>query len=334
MGRKILALLVAFSILHAQTIVVPIPGEPKPQPQPPQGGGSSGLGAVLVGLVGASLLLFITKAVFSKPSKPPRMAFVPFEFIALHTAKLPPDLQVIDREVFEGYTLSLIRWEEESQKLEEKLKDRVLILEPNYLYELYGDVSEAFGSSTKQEASLSVVAVLDTGADESKLQDAVFFVKNLRKDNYKAEKHGTAVAFLVHKQKGAKVALYRVCSENVCDGWSISKALLDVFRRGIRVVNMSFGTDREDRIVAFIIKGMSLKGFVFVAPVGNVPSEELPFPARLEEVLSVAGKPCFPERICRKAKAMEEYKDIHTPVGKVVGTSFSSAIYAGKLVSP
>lgn len=334
MGKKVLALFIAFSILHAQTIVVPIPGEPQSKPQPPQGGGGSGLGAVLAGLVGASLLFFITKAVFSKPSKPPRMAFVPFEFIALHTQDLPEDVQVIDKESFEGYTLSLIKWKEEKQKLEEKIKDRVLILEPNYLYNLYGDISEPVGSGINSKTSFETVAVLDTGADESILTDAILFVKNLKKDSYKAEKHGTAVAYLVHKQKGAKVALYRVCSENVCDGWSISKALLDVFRKEIRVVNMSFGTDGEDKIVAFIIKGLSLKGFVFVAPVGNVPSEELPFPARLEEVLSVAGKPCFPEGICRKAKATEEYKDIHTPVGKVVGTSFSSAIHAGKLAGP
>ncbi|MEZ0362039.1 MAG: S8/S53 family peptidase [Hydrogenobacter sp.] len=336
MVKRFLVFALTFSLLHAQTVLVPIPGQPQPKPQPQQsqGSGGSDLGAFLGGLLGVGLLFLLTKAVFSKPSKPQKMAFVPFEFIALHKAELPEDLKVIDRESFEGYTLSLIRWEEDSQKLEEKTKGKVLLLEPNYLYELYGNEGVLSNVESKEIAFPStVVALLDTGVDENLLGHAILFVRNIRRDSYKSEKHGTAVAYLAHEQKGAKLAIYRVCSEGVCDGWSVAKALIDVFKEGIKIVNMSFGTDKEDKIVAFIIKGMSLKGFVFVAPVGNNSSDQLPFPARLEEVISVAGKPCFPERICIRAKAKEEYKDLHTPVGKVTGTSFSSAIHAGKMVS-
>ena len=338
MGKKLIALMLSFSLLQAQTVIVPIPGEPQPKPptspQQPQGGnGGSGFGILIGSVIGAGILFLLTKAVLSKPSKPPRMAFIPFEFIALHTADLPEDVKVIDKERFEGYTLSLIKWDEEEQKLRDKLKDRVFLLERNYLYELYGEVASLSETVIKEGSpSSSVLAVLDTGADGGLLKNALLFTKNVRRDSYKPEKHGTAVAYLAHEQKGAKVALYRVCSDGICDGWSVSKALVDVYREGIKVVNMSFGTDREDRIVAFLIKGMSLRGFVFVAPVGNTPSDELPFPARLKEVVSVAGKPCFPEKICQRAKVSEEYRDIQTPVGKVTGTSFSSAVHAGKIV--
>lgn len=318
-----------FSLLYAQTVVVPIPGE-RNQPQQPQGGGGgSGVGALLGVAVGFGIMLLLSKVLSAKPSRPKALNFIPFQFIALYEGELPEGLEVIEEESLERLRLSLIKWEKEEMELEEKLRGRVIALERNLVYEVYGQV-ETVSAGEVKGGERSLVAVLDTGADTERLRDILVFSKNMRRDPYTPEPHGSAVSYLVNLQKGAGVGLYRVCSQSLCDGWSIAKALVDLRREGIRLANLSFGTHREDRVVGYLIRLLSSLGHTFVAPVGNEPMDDLPFPARLPQVLSVAGSPCFPKPQCRRAKERERYIT-ETPFGRVFGTSFSSAIVAGRL---
>lgn len=330
MLKVLLSLFLCLSLLRAQTVIVPVPGERTPSPTPQTGGGGgASLGLVMGALFGLGITLVLSQLVKAKPQRPPRLAFVPFEYVAVYRGKLPEDIKTLEEESFDEYSLSLISWEEEEEKIREKLEGRVIALERNWLYEVYGEVREVKITHTLREKG--VVAVLDTGVDRKLLGDAIFFERSMRRDAYTPEEHGTAVAYLVNTQRGARVALYRVCSGNLCDGWSISKALVDIHRKGINTINMSFGTEREDRVVGFVLKRLLDLGYKVVAPAGNRPMEDLPFPARLEGVLSVAGAPCFPQPQCKRAKAREAYTNIQTPLGSLTGTSFSSAIHAGKL---
>ena len=324
--RPFLSLLLSFSLLHSQTVVVPIPGERKAG----NGGGGNDLGVVIGVLVGAGIFFLITKTLLSKPaSKIRTLPFVPFQFIVVYRGELPPEVKVMETVEFENLRFSLIEWREEEEKLKNILRGKVLFLQPNYVYETFGE-GTLKPSITK--TSNDVVAVLDTGADRRLLKDVLLEVKNMRPDPYRPEPHGTAVVYVAHIPRKAKVILYRVCSGRRCDTWSVTKALIDVIRRNIKVVNMSFGTEATDRVVELLLKIAYKRGIKITAPVGNKPSPRLPFPARLPEVISVAGHPCFPAKVCLMADVREPY-EFETPLGKVKGTSFSSAYHAGKILN-
>ncbi len=323
--KLILAILLSFSLLYSQTVVVPIPGERKSEGG---GGGGSGVGLVIGALVGAGLIFLLTKTVLSKPpTETQKLLFIPFQFIAVYRGELPSDVEAKETVEFEGLKFSMIEWREEKEELRKALEGKVLFLQPNYVYETFGEGKlETYTSETSNQ----VVAVLDTGADTDLLKDVLIEIRNMRPDPYRPESHGTAVVYLAHLPKKARVVLYRVCSGRRCDSWSITKALVDVLRRNIKVVNMSFGTSANDRVVELLLKIAYKKGVKITAPVGNRPSEKLPFPARLPEVISVAGSPCFPKKVCMRADVREPY-EFETPFGNVRGTSFSSAFYAGKI---
>lgn len=327
--RVFISLLLFLSLSFSETVIVPIPGEREEQPGGNGGGGSSGIGTAIGVLIGAGLIFLVTKAILAKPSEPPRLAFIPFQFIVVYKGSLPEDVEVLESLSVEDLNFSLLKWEKEPEELKRRLEKEVLIFQPNYVYELMGEVQK-LNEENEGDKGEGTVAVLDTGADPKILGDALLYVKNLRPEPYRPEPHGTAVAYLVHLPKKAKVALYRVCTERRCDSWSIIKALADVLRRGIKVVNMSFGTRAEDPAVKLLIKLLSARGTKITAPAGNSPSEELPFPARVPEVIAVAGSPCFPEKVCKLANVREKYI-FELPIGKVKGTSFSSAFYAGKI---
>lgn len=70
---------------------------------------------------------------------------------------------------------------------------------------------------------------------------------------------------------------------------------MDIHRKGIDAINMSFGIERGDRVVGFVLKRLLDLRHKVVAPAGNRPMENLPFPAGLEGVLLVANVLCFPQ---------------------------------------
>ncbi len=291
------------------------------------GGGGGGFGAVVGALLGLGITLLIAKTLQAKPQKPRRLAFVPFEYIAVHTADLPQDIEIKEKERVGDLSISLIKWEKEPQELEEKLSGKVLAFGPNRLYQQLGFAQAGATAPTTKEEKPSL-ALLDAGADQQLVGHALIFTKNMLRSPYEPEAHGTGVVYVALSASKRGVVLYRVCSKGVCEGWAILKALADAYRQGIKVINMSFGTQEKDRVVEYVIKYMNLRGFVFFAPVGNQEAQELPFPASLDEVVSVAGEPCFPKGLCQKAKATAPYR-FKTPFGELVGTSFSSAYRAG-----
>ncbi len=338
--KLFVSLFLCFSLAFSQTIIVPIPGERQEQPSQQGGGGGSGLGVVVGALVGGLILsLIFSKAVPAKPAegkggKDNRLpAFVPFEFIVVHRGLLE-GLEVIDSGVFEELNFSLVRWEKSQRELEESLGDRVLFVQPNFLYELFGE-SYAQGISGKAQSSKGGVGVclLDTGADQCVVSDFLIRVENHLRSPYLPEDHGTANAYLIGSRGGA-VYLHRVCSEGRCTSFAFAKALVSCFKEGVKVINTPFGMYGEDRLASLIISGISKAGFRVVAPVGNEPSRVLPFPARHPEVIKVAGDPCFPRGSCENYPR-EPYRVKALGVGGMekffTGTSFSSALHAVKL---
>ncbi len=324
--RGLIGILCVFSLLWAQTVIVPIPGQRQ------GGGGDSGpqTGTIVGIAVGVGLLILITKSLMAKQAPSDKSApAVPFQFILVSESPPPADLQILDTQTFRGLHFSLIKWEKTPKDLGKKLTGKVLFFQPNYIYTLAGEV-QSLKPEGFQVSKGPLVAVLDTGADLRLLKDVPLLVKNFRKDPYKPEDHATAVVYILYKEAKTPLLLYRVCSEGRCDSWSILKALVDAILRDIKVINLSFGTPARDRAVELLLKFALKKGIKVVAPVGNKPSERLPFPARLRGVIAVAGKPCFPQKICTKADALEPYI-FETPFGTFKGTSFASAFHAGKI---
>ncbi|MFN0238410.1 protease [Hydrogenobacter sp. Uz 6-8] len=336
----------SINLALSQTIVVPIPGQPREQtPQPIQtpqssSGGGAGLGLVVGSVVGGLILsLIFSKAVPAKPAegkggKDQKMpAFVPFEFIVVHRGLLE-GLEVIERGIFEDINFSLVRWEKSQRELEESLKDSVLFVQPNFIYELFGEATAQVRSGEGREGGLKAgVCLLDTGADQKAVGGFLLRVENHLRSPYAPEDHGTASAYLIGSG-GAGVYLHRVCSEGRCTSFAFAKALVECFREGVRVINTPFGMYGEDRLAGLIISGISRAGFRVVAPVGNEPSRVLPFPARHPAVVKVAGDPCFPRGLCENFPR-EPYRVKALGVGGMerlfVGTSFSSALHAVRL---
>lgn len=336
-----LALFLCFSLVFSQTVIVPIPGQRQEQPTSQNGGsGGAGIGVVLGAVLGGLILsLIFSKAVPAKPTegkggKEQKMpAFVPFEFIVVHRGLLE-GLELIDMGSFEDLNFSLVRWEKSQRELEESLRDKVLFVQPNYLYELFGDVVAETGvlkeGKTTGRAS---VCLLDTGADQKVVSEFTIKVENHLRNPYMPEDHGTANAYLIGS-RGAGVYLHRVCSEGRCTSFAFAKALVECFKDGVRVINTPFGMYGEDKLASLIISGISKGGFKVVAPVGNEPSRVLPFPAKHPEVIKVAGDPCFPRGLCENFPR-EPYRIKALGVGGLekvfTGTSFSSALHAVRL---
>lgn len=110
---------------------------------------------------GLGITLVFSQLVKAKPQRPPRLAFITFEYVAIYRGKLPEHIKTLEEESFDEYSLSLISWEKEEEKLREKLEGRVIALEKNWLYEVYGEVRAVKIIHTLW--GKSVVAVLDTG---------------------------------------------------------------------------------------------------------------------------------------------------------------------------
>lgn len=339
--KTLLSLFLLLSLSFSQTIIVPIPGQKQEAPQESSGQDATGLGALVGVVIGSVILGLIFSKVVSAKTPESRVRegkkkippFVPFEFIVVYRGVLPPELELIEEASFEGLNFSLVRWEKSQKELEELLKDRVLFIQPNFLYELMGEVSGKANLSENVASGDARVCLLDTGADLGFLGHLLDRVENHLKKPYVAEDHGTASAYLM-VSKGVRVHLHRVCSEGRCTSFAVAKALVHCFKEGLKVISTPFGMYGEDKLVAMIISSISGMGFRVVAPVGNEPSEVLPFPARHPVVIKVAGEPCFPKGLCENFPR-EPYRVRSMGVGGIektfVGTSFSSVLYAVKL---
>ncbi|MCS7196901.1 MAG: S8/S53 family peptidase [Aquificaceae bacterium] len=340
--KTLLSTFLLLSLAFSQTVVVPVPGE---RQTPPSQGGSGGQGIGLGAVVGAVIGGLILSLIFSKavPAKgqegkmregKERMPlFVPFEFVVVYRGSLPPGLEVLEEAVFEDFNFSLVRWERSQKELEEELRERVLFLQPNFLYELMGESVGSVSPSSISDKAVARACLLDTGADAGFVGTLLERVENHLRSPYRAEDHGTASLYLM-VSRGVGVHLHRVCSEGRCTSFAVAKALVSCFREGLRVVSTPFGMYGEDRLNALIISSLSRRGLKVVAPVGNEPSDVLPFPARHPAVIKVAGDPCFPKGLCENFPR-EPYRVKSVGVGGVeksfVGTSFSSVLHAVKL---
>lgn len=339
--KVFLSLLLSLNLVFSQTLIVQIPGQRQGQSSSNSGNIGSLIGIVTGVAVGSLIfsLLFSkavpAKAVEAKAGKHQRpLAFIPFEFIVVHKEVLPEGLEIIEKLTFDELNFSLLRWDRSQRDLEELLKGKALFVQPNYIYELFGEISaetrkvQRYITEGKAE-----VCLLDTGADLGVVSKFLVKVENQLRNPYIAEDHGTANAYLIGSG-GVGVYLHRVCWEGRCTSFAFAKALIECFKDGVKVINAPFGMFGEDRLVGLIISSLSKLGFTVVAPVGNEPSETLPFPARHPQVVKVAGEPCFPKGLC-ESFPREPYKVKSIGVGGVervfIGTSFSSALHALKL---
>ncbi len=206
------------------------------------------------------------------------------------------------------------------------------------------------------------LAVVDTGVDfqHRDLAEAVFFKANcLPGSKYKPEIHGTAVAGLIGARKNnfgidgfapeSKIFALRACKQisttqpqGECYSLSIAEALDIAIEHKVQIINMSLGTNVEDKLISKLIDKGSSQGIIFVAPAGNSSAaEELFFPASHPKVISVAGikenKEFFPN------SAVAEKADFYLPCENLFsttpgnqhnflsGTSLSSAVVSGLL---
>lgn len=336
----------ALSLCLSQTVEVRIPGErAQQQPMPPQmqissGTSSMGAGAIIMGVLGAVLLGAIFSGAFgsqggkaqtNKDSKGRSIAlFVPFEFIVVHTGILQ-GVEVLETSSFEDITFSLIRWEDSIEALERALGKSAIFIQPNYIYQTFGEAGPPQGMVNISRPK-GAVCLLDTGVDRGVLGDRILSVRDHIGGAYVPEDHGTASAFLIARE-GAFVYAHRVCSEGRCTSMAFAKGLIGCVKDGVRVLNTPFGMYGEDRLLEIIISRLIAGGYRVVAPVGNKEGK-VAFPASLRGVLKVAGEPCFPRGLCEDA-IREPYRVRAPGVGGreavFVGTSFSSAIHAGKI---
>lgn len=346
--RSLIAFIAAFSLCFSQTVEIRIPGErvqqPQPQPQAPangSGGSSLGLGAIIMGVLGAALFSAIFSSAFGSQGKVDTQRdskgrtlplFVPFEFIVVHVGMLE-GVNVLETVNFEDITFSLVRWEDSQEALERALGKSAVFVQPNYIYQTFG-LAQGVKGEVSSSRPKGAVCLLDTGVDKQVLGERLLGIRDHIGKDYVPEDHGTASAFLIAKE-GASVFAHRVCSEGRCTSMAFAKGLIGCLKDGVRVFNTPFGMYGEDRLIEIIIGRLVASGYKIVAPVGNREGR-VAFPASLKGVLRVAGEPCFPRGLCEDA-IREPYRVRALGVGAreavFVGTSFSSAIHAGKIAT-
>jgi hypothetical protein len=205
------------------------------------------------------------------------------------------------------------------------------------------------------------IAIIDTGIDvkHKDIASNIKFYKNyVNNSNYKAELHGTAIAGLI----GAKINgigitgvaplsslySYRACKQTAknnpkaqCSTSWLAKALDAAIQDNMQIINMSFGTNRNDPLLSRLLTAGKRKNIIFVAPVGNDKElSDLAFPANHADVISVAG---FDNNKAYPSKVLASKATIVAPADQLFttalndkynffnGTSMSSAIITGIL---
>jgi hypothetical protein len=206
------------------------------------------------------------------------------------------------------------------------------------------------------------IAVVDTGVDlkHKDLKGAISSNANCLPDSkYRPEIHGTAVAGLIGARQNnfgidgyapeSKIFAIRACKQisttqprGECYSSSIAKALDLAIQQEVQIINMSLGTNIEDKLISKLIYAGSKKGILFVAPAGN-NSEiyELCFPASHPKVISVAGitekGEFFPNpKVAEKSDFYLSCDNMfstipHNKHNFLSGTSLSSAVVSGLL---
>ncbi|MGM0642455.1 MAG: S8 family serine peptidase [Thermodesulfobacteriota bacterium] len=206
------------------------------------------------------------------------------------------------------------------------------------------------------------IGIIDTGVDAKHrdLADAVVSSTNWIEDSeYEPEIHGTGVAGLIGARKNnfgiqgfapeSKIFALRACRQvslkqpgGECYTSSIVKALDFALQNDVRIINMSLGTNVQDKLVTELIDAGAEQGILFVAPAGNDSGQKkLFFPACHPRVISVAGineaGEFFPnQRVAEKADFYLPYQNLFSTApgdrhNFFSGTSFSGSIVTGIL---
>ena len=206
------------------------------------------------------------------------------------------------------------------------------------------------------------VAVVDTGVDAEHpdLIDRVKVNENMVASSpFKPEIHGTAVAGIIGASRNGfgiegvapevELLALRACRQvsethpgGRGDTVAMVKALDVALMKNAKIVNMSFGAPRPDRLMEMLLEKGAAEGILFVAPVGNEQGMRSAwFPASSPMVIAVGGRdakgdPYPDEHAIRLARVSAPAENIFAtiPEGRfnfLTGTSMSSAIVAGIL---
>ncbi|MBI1397947.1 MAG: S8 family serine peptidase [Betaproteobacteria bacterium] len=192
-----------------------------------------------------------------------------------------------------------------------------------------------------------VVAQLDTGVDvahpdlSGRVAETGNFIDG---EDWRAERHGTAVAGIIAAASGndvgivgvapeARLLALRTCRESgtgaLCTTFSLAKGMEFAIQRHARVVNLSL-TGPRDRLLGALIDRMVLDGTIVVAAVDRTRSDG-GFPAAHPGVVAVASSPVA---MSAKPVLVAPGRDVLTALpaaqwGYVSGNSFAAAHVSG-----
>lgn len=140
-------------------------------------------------------------------------------------------------------------------------------------------VVESWGQGVK-------VALIDTPVEEAD------------KGPGEAVGHGTAMRSLIQGQTGpvrgaapgAEVVAFAVLDhEGKGSSFSLAEAIVKAVDQGVRVINMSLGSDRDSPVVRDAVDYALRKNVVLVAAAGNEAVNQVSYPAAYEGVIGVAS---------------------------------------------
>lgn len=285
------------------------------------------------------------------------------------------DLRLLESHDLASIAQSLLVFEgEDVEALVEALgaESEVLLAQPNHVFHTLAEPQSAMQSLARKLDFTTLhsrsrgrgvtVAVVDTGVDltHEDLRENIRGAENfIPQEPYRAEIHGTAVAGIIAaglNETGiagvapeAKILALRACRQvsqasplGRGDSVSIARAVDAALKRNAGVVNMSLGSEVQDRLLARLIEAGARRGILFVAPVGNREERTEPsFPASLERVIAVGGigenGRVYPNQALAEAAAVCapcEHLFTTIPGGRynfLDGTSLSAAVVSGLL---